>query len=350
MGVTELGKLLPREVRKELELAGLAGRTIAMDAYNALYQFLASIRQPDGTPLMDRHGNVTSHLNGLLYRTVNLLENGVRPVYVFDGKPPEAKTAEILQRKKQKEKALAELERALQEGRRELARKYAQRAVYLTDEMVEEAKKLLTYMGVPWVQAPGEGEAQAAYMAIRGDVWATGSQDYDSLLFGSPRLVRNLTITGRRKLPNRDEYVEVKPELIELDAVLRHLKLRSREQLVYLAILLGTDYNPGGITGVGPQRALRIVHEVPSLEEALNTVLKGVKWPVDPLNIRDLFLNPTVTDQYSVEFSQPREEEIVRLLVDQHDFSRERVERAIERLRAAYTRIRKGATLDSFFG
>ncbi len=349
MGVTELGKLLPREARRELDLAGLSGRTIALDAYNALYQFLASIRQPDGTPLMDRHGNVTSHLNGLLYRTINLLENGVRPVYVFDGRPPEAKTAELLQRKRQKEKALVELERALQEGKRELVRKYAQRAVYLTDEMVEDAKRLLTYMGVPWVQAPGEGEAQAAYMAIRGDAWATGSQDYDSLLFGSPRLVRNLTITGRRKLPNRDEYVEIRPELIELDAVLRHLKLKSREQLVYLAILLGTDYNPDGVPGIGPQKALRMVHEVPSLEDALNTVLKGVKWPVDPRTIMSLFLNPKVTEQYSVEFSQPRERELVEFLVEQHDFSRERVERAIERLKAAYAKIRGGTTLDSFF-
>jgi len=345
VGVTELGKLIPREARREVQLEQLAGRVIALDAYNALYQFLASIRQPDGTPLMDRHGRVTSHLNGLFYRTINFLEAGIKPVYVFDGKPPEAKYVEIQRRRRMKEEAVKALIKAIEEGRREEVRKYAQRAVFLTDEMVEDAKRLLSAMGIPWVQAPSEGEAQAAYMAARGDVWAAGSQDYDALLFGAPRLVRNLAITGKRKLPGRDEYVEVKPEIIELGAVLKSLGLRTREQLIDLAILLGTDYNPDGVEGVGPQKALHMVRQFGTLENMVKTVLRGRE---ELLKIREIFLNPPHTDDYRVEFRPPNEAEIIRILVDEHDFNPERVERGIERLKKAYSKV-KSSALDAFF-
>jgi len=346
MGVTELGKLIGKEARREIKLESLAGKCVALDAYNALYQFLASIRQPDGTPLMDRAGRITSHLSGLFYRTINLLEAGVKPVYVFDGKPPEFKLLEIEQRKKVKEKALEEVERAIREGRREDVAKYAKRAIFLTSEMVEDAKKLLTYMGIPWVQAPSEGEAQAAHMAKRGHCWAVGSQDYDSLLFGSPRLVRNLAVSPKRKVG--EEVVELSPELIELDTVLKSLKLKGREQLIDLAILLGTDYNPEGVPGVGPQKALKLIWEFGSLEKLLQTVLKGVQFPVDPLKIREFFLNPPVTDQYSTELSTPDERKIVELLVEEHDFSQERVAKALERLAKARGKA-KTTSLDAFF-
>jgi len=346
MGVTELGKLIGKETRREIKLESLAGKCVALDAYNALYQFLASIRQPDGTPLMDRAGRITSHLSGLFYRTINLLEAGVKPVYVFDGKPPEFKLLEIEQRKKAKEKALEEVEKAIREGRREDVAKYAKRATFLTSEMVEDAKKLLTYMGIPWVQAPSEGEAQAAHMAKRGHCWAVGSQDYDSLLFGSPRLVRNLAVSPKRKVG--EEVVELSPELIELDTVLKSLKLKGREQLIDLAILLGTDYNPEGVPGVGPQKALKLIWEFGSLEKLLQTVLKGVQFPVDPLKIREFFLNPPVTDQYGTELSTPDERKIVELLVEEHDFSQERVAKALERLAKARGKA-KTTSLDAFF-
>jgi len=212
--------------------------------------------------------------------------------------------------------------------------------------MVEDAKKLLTYMGIPWVQAPSEGEAQAAHMAKRGHCWAVGSQDYDSLLFGSPRLVRNLAVSPKKKVG--EEVVELSPELIELDTVLKSLKLKSREQLIDLAILLGTDYNPDGVPGVGPQKALKLIWEFGSLEKLLQTVLKGVQFPVDPLKIREFFLNPPVTDQYSTELSTPDERKIVELLVEEHDFSRERVVKALERLTKARGKV-KTTSLDAFF-
>ncbi|MFP3216585.1 MAG: flap endonuclease-1 [Vulcanisaeta sp.] len=349
MGVTELGKLIPDSVRKVLDLPQLANKVIALDAYNALYQFLASIRQPDGTPLMDSKGRVTSHLSGLLYRTINLLENRIWPIYVFDGKPPEEKAIEIARRKRVKEEAFDKWVKLLEEGKREEARKYAQRALFLTDDMVEDAKRLLTLMGVPVVQAVADGEAQAALIAREGKAWAVGSQDYDSLLFGAPRLVRNLTITGRRKLPNRDEYVEVKPEVIELNDVLKALKLRDRVQLIDLAILLGTDLNPDGVPNIGPQRALRLIHEFGGLEKLLQGPLKNVQFPTDPFKIREYFLNPPYNPNYKVQFNQPDEKGLIEFLVHEHDFNEERVRNAIERLKKAMSKM-KESTLDSFFG
>nr|WP_287070055.1 flap endonuclease-1 [Pyrobaculum sp.] len=346
MGVTELGKLIGKEVRREVKLESLSGKCIALDAYNALYQFLASIRQPDGTPLMDRAGRITSHLSGLFYRTINLLEAGIRPVYVFDGKPPEFKLAEIEERRKTREKAMEEVLRAIKEGRREDVAKYAKRAVFITSEMVDEAKRLLSYMGVPWVQAPSEGEAQAAYMARKGHCWAVGSQDYDSLLFGSPKLVRNLAVSPKRKIG--EEVIELTPEIIELDAVLRALRLKNREQLIDLAILLGTDYNPDGVPGVGPQKALKLIWEFGSLEKLLETVLKGAYFPIDPLEIKKFFLNPPVTDQYATEVRDPDETALKDFLIREHDFSEERVSKALERLRKARGKL-KTSSLDSFF-
>ncbi|MEM1837204.1 MAG: flap endonuclease-1 [Pyrobaculum sp.] len=343
MGVTELGKLINKEARREIKLEQLAGRCIALDAYNALYQFLSSIRQPDGTPLMDRLGRVTSHLSGLFYRTINLLEAGIKVVYVFDGRPPEFKLIEIEERRRAKEKAMEEVMKALREGRREDVVKYMKRAVFLTSEIVDDAKKLLSYMGVPWVQAPSEGEAQAAYMAMRGHCWGVGSQDYDSLLFGSPRLVRNLAVSPRRKIG--EDVVEVSPEVIELDAVLKSLRLKNREQLVDLAILLGTDYNPDGVAGVGPQRALRLVLEFGSLEKIVDTVLRGHH---HLLEIKKFFLNPPVTDDYSLEGGRLDEGKLLSFLVEERDFSEDRVRRAVERLRKASVK-HKTTSLDTFF-
>lgn len=333
-------------IRKPITLDALQGKVIAIDAYNALYQFLATIRQPDGTPLMDSRGNITSHLSGLLYRTINLLEKGIKPVYVFDGKPPEMKDLEILKRMKIKKEAEKKYEEALRRGDLEAARKYAQRALRLTEPMVRSAKTLLELMGIPYVQAPSEGEAQAAYMTRKGDAWATASQDYDSLLFGAPRLVRNLTISGRRKLPGKDVYVEIKPEIIDLEESLRTLGI-TREQLIDIAILLGTDYNPDGVKGVGPKRALRLIKTYKSLEKVL-PIVNG-EFPVDPLEIRKFFLNPSVTDNYVIEWKEPDKEGLMKFLCKEHDFSENRVEKAIRRLEKAMRQIRTQSSLEEWF-
>ena len=347
MGVN-LRDLIPDTAKRELELKELKGKVVAIDAYNALYQFLTAIRQPDGTPLMDRMGRITSHLSGLFYRTINLIENGIKPVYVFDGKPPEIKKMEIERRKKVKEEAVKKYEEALKKGDLEAAKRYAQMSSKLTEAMVEDSKRLLTAMGIPWVQAPAEGEAQAAYMAKKGDAFAAASQDYDSLLFGAPRLVRNLAITGKRKLPRKNVYVEVKPELIELDKLLKTLGI-SREQLIDIAILLGTDYNPEGVKGVGPKTALRLVKSYGSIDKIIKAVPRQ-EFPIDPLEIKKYFLNPPVTDSYKLEWREPDEEQIIQILVREHDFSLERVKNAIERLRKAQRELKtKQLGLDLWF-
>ncbi len=349
MGVN-LRDLIPATARKEIELRMLRGKVVALDAYNMLYQFLTAIRQPDGTPLMDSQGRVTSHLSGLFYRTINIVEEGIKPVYVFDGKPPELKQKEISERIKRKEKAEKKYIEAVRAGRVEEARKYAVQAAHLTQDMVEEAKRLLDAMGIPWVQAPAEGEAQAAYLSSRGDAYAAGSQDYDSLLFGAKRLVRNLAITGRRKLPGKNIYVVIKPELIELEELLRTLKI-TREQLIVIGILLGTDYNPGGIPGYGPKTALKHVKSIGDPIKALKAV-QHLSKDVDLLEVYEVFMNPKVTDDYRIEWKQPSKEQIIKILVEEHDFNPERVARAYDRLNKAYRENLKGrqTSLDAWFG
>jgi flap endonuclease-1 len=340
----DLKDLIPSDVVVQIQdLRVLRGKVIAIDAYNALYQFLAAIRQPDGTPLMDSQGRITSHLSGLFYRTINLVENGVKPVYVFDGKPPELKAREIEKRKAIKEEASKKYEEAIKAGDLEAARRYAAMASKLTDSMVEDAKRLLSAMGIPWVQAPAEGEAQAAYMARVGDAYATASQDYDSLLFGSPRLIRNLTISGKRKLPKKEEYVEIFPEIIELDKLLMKLGL-TREALIDIGILVGTDYNPDGFEGIGPKRAYQLIKAYGSIERIPKALLKSPV-EVDIAFIKQYFLNPPVTKNYKLDWNEPDAKLVIEILVKEHDFSEDRVRNALERLIKAYREHIKGSQL-----
>lgn len=323
----------------------LSNRAIAVDAYNALYQFLAIIRQADGTPLKDRRGRVTSHLSGLLYRTANLAERGIKLVFVFDGEPPELKEMEIRRRREVKEEATVRYEKALREGKLQEARTYAQATSQLKDLMIEDSKRLLDALGMCWVQAPSEGEAQASFIAARGDVWAVGSQDHDSLLFGAPRMIKNLAITGRRKLPRRDAYVEIQPKLVELGTVLKGLSL-SREQLVDVGILIGTDFNPDGVKGIGPKTAVKLIQENQNLE---NVMAKNPEIRISNLsNIRQVFLKPAVTENYSLKWSEPKVEEIVSFLCGERDFSEDRVRKALNKM-SSNARPPKKDTLESYF-
>ena len=315
--------------RKKISFEDLSGKKVALDAYNALYQFLTVIRDSAGNPLRDRKGNVTSHLSGLFYRTVNLIEYGIEPVYVFDGKSPEKKLREIARRRKIREESKLKYLKALEEGKLEEARRYAAAAAILEDYMVEDAKRLLRLLGIPVIQAPAEGEAQAAYLAIKGDTWASGSQDYDSLLFGSPRVVRNITLTGKVHYPSKGISVKLEPELVELENLLKEHKI-TREQLVDIGILVGTDYNEG-VKGIGPKRALELIRRygkierIPGIEKMID--LKEVE------EVREIFLNPKVTDDYDVSRGQLDEEGVIRFLCDERDFSEDRVRRALDRIK-----------------
>jgi flap endonuclease-1 len=342
MGV-QLSDIVTRE---KIGLEQLRGRVIAVDAMNSLYQFLSIIRQRDGELLRDSKGRITSHLSGLFYRTANFVEAGIRPIYVFDGEPPKLKRQTVEQRRALRAEAAEDWAKALREGKVEEARKFAQRAGRVNEQMIRQAQTLLDKMGLPWIQAPGEGEAQAARLVQRGDAWAAASQDFDSLLFGAPTLVRNLAITGQRKLPGKDAYIMVSPEVIELKAVTEELGV-TREQLIDIGILVGTDYNEG-VKGIGPKKALELVKKMGSIKEIAGTDLGG-KFEVDPLEVREIFLKPNVTDKYEVEWGEPDPEGIKRFLCGEHDFSESRVQTGIDKLLKG--REKRGqALIEKWFG
>jgi flap endonuclease-1 len=339
MGI-DLSGIVTSQNRK---LEDFKGKIMAVDAFNTLYQFLSIIRQPDGTPLKDSQGRVTSHLAGLIYRNANLLEAGIKPVYVFDGKPHLLKARTVEERIRVRKKAKEEWEEALAVGDIERARTKAQASSRLTEEMVGGSKALLDKLGIPYVQAPGEGEAQASAMARTGAVWGTASQDYDSLLFGCPILVRNLTVTGRRKLPRKQMYVEVVPEQIDLAFNLKELGV-TREQLVDIAIMVGTDFNDG-VRGIGPKKALGLVRTHGSLEEVIREKNFEVE---DYEEVRRIFLEPAVTEEFELAWREPDEGAVVDFLCGEFEFSQERVKKVLEKVRESRS-SREQSTLEKWF-
>ena len=318
---------------EEISLKDLEGRTVAIDAYNTIYQFLSGIRQRDGSPLMDQNGNVTSHLSGILYRTASIVDKGIKPIYVFDGDSSEHKAKTLEQRRAIKEEAMEKWEeaRAIKEeamekweeakaaGNIEEARKFAIRTSRMSPYILESSKKLLDYMGIPYVQAEGEGEAQGAYMVEQGDAWAVASQDYDCLLFGAPRIVRNLTLSGG--LSNL-EYLELEKVLNEIDL--------TREQLIDVALMVGTDFNEG-IHGIGAKTGLKLIRNN-SLEDIL--VQKGItEVEVEPDELRDIFLKHDVNTDYEIKFKSAKKDKLVEFMCEEHGFSESRVLNVTEKLK-----------------
>jgi len=316
---------------RKISLSEMSGKIIAIDAFNALYQFLSIIRQPDGTPLKNRDGEVTSHLSGLFYRCINLLEVGIKPVLIYDGKPPELKRETIRARTAARMEAEVAWKEALAEGDVRRAWSKATRASRLTSIMIEDSKRLLEHMGIPWVQAPSEGEAQASAMVSRGMAHAAASQDFDALLFGCPRLVRNLAISGKRRLPRTNKFVNVDPEEVLLDQVLGSIGV-SRPQLIDMGIMMGTDFNRG-IKGIGPKKALAIMRQYGSVEEAV----KAGKIPAIELleGVREIFLNPPIEEKVELSWGHLKRPEVLGLMCDRNSFSVDRINSALDRIPSA---------------
>lgn len=325
-------------------LEDFSGKVLAIDGFNTLYQFLAIIRQPDGTPLMDGQGRVTSHLSGLIYRLSNFVAAGIKPVFVFDGEPPRLKARTIEARIEVKARAEREWKEAVEIGDLATARTKAMQTSRLTRDMVEQSKRLLGLLGIPCVQAPSEGEAQASAMARAGTAYAAASQDYDSLLFGSPRLVKNLAITGRRKLPRKEVYVDVQPEEIGLEATLSALRI-TREQLVDMALLIGTDFNDG-VRGIGPKKALNLIRKHGSLEPALAELAVDIESKDE---VRRIFLEPRVLPEVQMEFRDPDADGVRKMLCDEFAFSRDRIDQALAKFAGARG-AQKQKSLDTWFG
>ncbi len=330
----DLSKLVSK---RKLDLAELNGKSIAIDAYNVLYQFLSIIRQPDGTPLMDTHGNVTSHLSGILYRTVEIMGYGIKPIYVFDGIPSMLKQRTIEARMQRRKEAFDAWQEAKKIGDNEAAKSHAQASTRVDKNIVASSKKLLELMGIPYINAPSEGEAQASCMCKDGLVYAAASQDYDTMLFGSTYVVRNLTFSGRRKLPGKNVYVNVEPEIMSFGDTLKSLGL-NQQQLIWLGILLGTDFNMG-IKGVGPKTALKIASSSKSIEEVEKQVEAKFKmgFETNIKEVENLFLHPEVSKVDSVQLASMFDASydrngILEFMCKEHDFSNERIEKSVEKL------------------
>lgn len=318
---------------KTIEIGYLRNKTLAVDAFNTLYTFLTTIRGRDGTPLTTEDGTTTSHLVGIFNRFTSFMEHRMRFVFVFDGDPPELKAEERQRRRDRREEAEEKLEEAKEAGDVKKMKKYAARATFLTAEMQEQSKDLLDALGIPWIDAPSEGEAQAAHLTRRGDAHAVLSQDADSLLNGATRVVRNLSITGRRKMPNQQYYTSVDTELYDLARIKGDLDL-TQDQLVALAILVGTDYNRGGVKGIGPKRGLQKVRKH---GDDLDAIFDDTDWEeqypeLSWQRIYETITSIPVTDDYDVSHEDPDYERVESLLVDTYDFARENVVKTLDEL------------------
>ena len=343
MGV-QIAEIIPR---KEIQIKELKGKVIAIDAFNTLYQFLTTIRQMDGSPLMNKEGEITSHLSGLFYRNIALLQEGIKPVYVFDGKPPELKMAEIERRKEAKRIAQGKFEKAEISGDIEEMKKYSGRFVKITDKIINESKELLVALGIPVVQAPGEGEAEAAELSRRGSVWASASQDYDSLLYGAPYLIRNLTLARKRKT-SAGIYVDVNIELIEFQKVLDFLQI-DKDQLICLAIIVGTDYNPGGIKGLGQKKALEIVRKYKYPVQIFDYLGKSSIYEInfDWQEVFKAFHEYKTDFKEEIKFKKVNEEKVKEILL-KNDFSENRIKSGLDKLQES-SEEKKQKGLGEFF-
>lgn len=359
MGIKGLMKLLQEEapacIKEIPQMSQLAGRAVALDASMAIYQFLIAIRSSDGggapsQALTNEAGEVTSHLQGMFSRTIRMMESGIKPVYVFDGKPPTMKSGELAKRSDRRAEAQKGLDEATESGNTEDIDRFNKRLVRATKQHSEDCMELLRLMGVPVLTAPCEAEATCAELAKSGKVFASGTEDMDALTFGSPVLYRRLTFAAAKKVP----VLEVK-----LERALEDLGL-TREQFVDLCILCGCDYCET-IRGVGPKKAFAGIKEHKTIENFIEALQKnsskGVTIPDEWLGenpvykqAREMFVMPEVVDvgEVEIKWKDPMEQELLEFLVQKHGFQEARVLSAIERLKKSKgTQAQK--RLDSFF-
>lgn len=344
MGILGLSKLIadiaPIAV-KESEIKHYFGRKVAIDASMCLYQFLIAVRS-EGAQLTSVDGETTSHLMGIFYRTIRLIDNGIKPVYVFDGKPPEMKSGELSKRAERRQEAQKALDQATEAGDTAEMDKFNRRLVKVTKQHAADAKHLLTLMGVPYIEAPCEAEAQCAAMAKSGKVFAVATEDMDALTFGSSVLLRHMTFSEARKMPIQEFHLE---------KVLEGLKL-SHEQFIDLCIMLGCDYCDS-IKGIGPKRAIDLINQHKSLEKILDNIDTAKYSPPANWNYkeaRELFLSPEIQDPDTIDlkWSDPDEEGLVKYLCGDKQFNEERVRNGAKKIMKARSGTTQGR-LDSFF-
>lgn len=348
-GLTKLLNELAEDAMKPQEFGNYFGRKIAIDASMCLYQFLIAIRQDGpGGMLTDANGEPTAHLNGIFYRTIRMLESGIKPVYVFDGKAPDMKGGELEKRRKMREANQAALEEARKNDNAEEIAKFEKRTTRAKREHSEEAKKLLRMMGVPVVESPGEAEAQCAELCKGGLVYATATEDMDALTFGTPRLVRHM-LNSKAKM----KVVPIRE--FDLSKCLSGLEM-TMDEFIDMCILCGCDYT-NTIRGVGPKGAYKFLKEHKNIEGVIENI-KDIKRYVIPAEVdfqykkaRGLFVKPLVTPAKEVElkWASPDTEAIIKFMVEEKGFNQQRIENGIARMKKSKN---KGSQkrLDCFFG
>lgn len=342
MGISNLGKLIKLQTKRccrERSLEYYRNKRVAIDASMCMYQFLIAIRT-DGMAL-GTEDTTTSHIIGMFYRTIGIVESGLKVLFVFDGKPPQEKLNELLKRKEKREKANIKLDEAKEIGKKEDVEMYEKRKIKVTSEHVNDCKKILDLLKVPYITAPSEAEAYCAYLNKIGKVDAVASEDMDALTFGAPLLLRNVTASKSKKLPIR-EY--------NLSEMLRELEL-NQDEFIDLCILLGCDFS-STIKGVGPKTAFNLIKKYRSIEAILEN--EDLKLPDDfsykkaRLIFKELGDNENDVEIEGIKWNEVNPEEIKEFLVNQHNFNEDRVTKAVER----YLQCKnKGiqCTLDSFF-
>ncbi|KAL5256638.1 hypothetical protein ACHWQZ_G011781 [Mnemiopsis leidyi] len=345
MGIKQLSKVVadiaPGAIKQQ-EMKNYFGRTIAVDASMCLYQFLIAVRSEGSYQLTDEKGETTSHIIGMFYRTIRMLDNGLKPVYVFDGKPPTMKGGELAKRAEKREAAAQELKEAEEKGDQENIEKFTKRLVKVEKQHTEDVKRLLTLMGVPYLTAPCEAEAQCAELVKKGKCYGVGTEDMDALTFGTHKLVRHLTFSESRKIPIQE---------FDLDKILKESGL-SMNEFIDLCILLGCDYCDT-IKGIGPKKALSLIQDYKNIETIL-TKIDQEKYPPPPewpyKEARRLFQEPEIDDgaKVDIKFQDPDEEGLIQFLCTEKNFAEERVRNGVKKILAAKGKSKQGR-LDSFF-
>ncbi|OEU20030.1 PIN domain-like protein [Fragilariopsis cylindrus CCMP1102] len=347
MGIKGLAKLLSDEAPdciREVEFKSLHGRKVAIDASMAIYQFLIAVRSggPNQQAMMltNADGETTSHIQGMFNRTIRFLTEGMKPVFVFDGKAPQMKSGELEKRREKRKKAEEELKKAADDDNVEEMDKHSKRLARAGRKENEDCKKLLRLMGVPVVVAPMEAEAQAAALCKAGLVYATGTEDMDALTFATPILIRKMTFANQAAKGAKIQQMNYKKAVEGLEL--------THEQFVDLCILMGCDYCDT-IKGIGPKTALKLIKEHGSIEKIIPALQDEKPVPAYVL-ARELFFNHEVDTDVELKWTAPKKEELTKFLVEEAGFNADRVKASIEKLDKAHTANRKPqARMDSFF-
>jgi len=328
-------------VKNEIELSNLKNKVLGVDGHNITYQFLTTIRDLNGEYLTNSEGRITSHIIGLFYRLSKILEEGITPVFCFDGKSLDLKKETIEKRKDLKILAEKNAEAKKLSGDTEAMANLLKRTAKITPEMINDAKELLDAFNIQNFDALHDGEAQLSVMNIQNKIDGIISQDYDVLLLGGKDLYRNIGISGKKKAPGKDYYLQIKPELINLEENLEKLEI-TREKLIWLGILIGTDFNEK-VPKVGPKTAIKLVKENDSLEN----IYKQLNYTpnFDYKEVFNIFWEPKAKDIEIEKFSSPNYDKIKELLLEKYEFNEERVINTLEKLEKVLTEKKAQKTL-----